>query len=249
MADYKTHLDRLYRHYSICIRTNDKVALLDLSHSLRIWDDLNTLISPAEHPGIQQPKFKTISIPKKTIRIAKSAYSILAYFPSGVYTWAHQNSIASCDEFIVGQPCILSVRAKAEPNLPLIVHNYLYIRRLLDSDEKKSLNGKDVSFSKTSFQNWMHGEIIRTYKFQDTELMTISREKLIQRMANAFGASHPKDPNVKSREVELILEESFKFKIGNLPLPYFCLLSIAKEILIHMPDILDIPNYPDIPRN
>ena len=65
------HLERLRRHYEAAVRSYDDVALLDLSHVLRIWTELK--IPLAQHvPAFRTTiAFKTGMPSRKVLRAAK----------------------------------------------------------------------------------------------------------------------------------------------------------------------------------
>jgi hypothetical protein len=246
--DFQTHLDRVYKHYKICINTPGKVELLDLSHSLRIWDDLKEKIDHEKYPEIKRPNFTVTYTSKKKIAIIKTGKSVLANFPDGVYTVANTGSMFSCDEMTEDSSVAMGGLAKVNPNNSLIVHSFYYTEREFKDEDHQILGEKYEKREKFCFRYWMNSEIVRTYNINNIQILSISREKMITRMANAFDASHPRDENDQFSDYDNILSELRKYKIGELELPYYSLLSIAKEILLVMPSILRVNSYDDVLR-
>jgi len=245
--DFQLHLDRVHKHFTNCINNPDKIALLDLSHSLRIWTDLKDKIDYKKYPKTNSPIFTAVSPNKTLCGIAKKCFSVIAYFPKGAYTFVNNGKkIINTGKLIPGKPFMIAARANTISGKELVIHDFLFIEKLITDDERKDINIKKVITSKQNFKNWMGSEIVRIYNYKENAILTISREKMITRLANSFDASHPKDQNDELQLVDEIITKLFDFSVGELPLPYYILLSISKDLLIYIPKVFDLPNYEDI---
>ena len=68
MNNFLINVERLQRHYAVAVQTYDQVSLLDLSHTLRLWVELKTIL-PTENPSFATSiLFKTASPGSKLVR-------------------------------------------------------------------------------------------------------------------------------------------------------------------------------------
>jgi hypothetical protein len=69
-------------------------------------------------------------------------------------------------------------------------------------------------------------------------MISISIESIIKRLANSFEGSHPENSNIESNnKFYEPVKYLFNYICAGLPLPYFILLGIAKEIINNFKDI------------
>lgn len=75
-------------------------------------------------------------------------------------------------------------------------------------------------------------------------MLMISREVIINRVANTLDGSHPSaapDPRNGKDKFDPAIKHLLQYKLGGLPLPYIILLKIAQEILANAGKLLGIP--------
>ena len=60
---------RLLRHYQFNLKKYDKIALLDLSHSLRMWVDMKVLVDDYIEQNPLEKKFKSNTVSKSLNRL------------------------------------------------------------------------------------------------------------------------------------------------------------------------------------
>jgi len=100
------------------------------------------------------------------------------------------------------------------------------------------------SLSRLNFVSWMGAEAVRVCYVDETgqlRKLSISREKMIRRVANTLNGSHPSEAgNCDSHDpFDAPIHYLLDFKMGGIDLPYFILLKIAQDILANVPRLID----------
>lgn len=90
-----------------------------------------------------------------------------------------------------------------------------------------------VEFRKVKFGVWVNSIAVRINYNVDGKLVLhdISRENIIRRVANGFGASHPSGGYEIQEPVSAPINRLMEYKIFGIPTPYLILLKIAQDIL------------------
>lgn len=238
MQNFAVNLERLRRHYEATVRTYDPISLLDLSHSLRMWVELKSIL-PKEHPSFASAiSFKTASPRKKLIAACKGREYLYAAFPGGVISYAANGSVIGITE---KPKTDLSFFGKLQHKNGMVeITSVCAVARKLDPDTQKAIEHGTVS--RCSYVQWLGAEAMRVGYIgasSKIESLTISREILIKRVANSLGASHvfggqsPEfEQGDKANRFDEAIRNTMKYQCGGLPIPYFVLLKIAQDILV-----------------
>jgi len=242
MSNAHLQLQRLQRHYDSALQTYDEISLLDLSHSLRIWSDLKGVIHH-EHPKFRSTLgFSWASAPKKLRALARDVRHVIAFMPGGVVTLAAKGHL-------VGGPPVngafaFGVSSMDRDDGALVLKNFVYVEKAVDGGLKTDQAVK----GRGNFVQWMGSEAVRIglpNEKGEVELVQISQEMMIKRVANSFDGSHPSSAqplDAVENRFDPAVKELMKFKMGGLPLPYFILMKAAQEILEHAPKLLESPS-------
>lgn len=197
-ANIKVSLQRLRRHYDINFKGYDEAALLDMSHTLRVWVDMEEEVS-------------TFLADKNPIRF----YGYYLGKDLKKYLWGKQYIMA----------CFPPDGIKLDA---------LQIRQFSLMVGGPNPHESKVYQKRYNYYDWMKSEVVRVSFPIENKItaFTLSRELLINRLANAHGASHPKgfEPKEKTKE-DLLIEQLFKQRMLDIPGPYFVLMKTAQEIL------------------
>lgn len=228
------HLERLRRHYEIAVRTYDHVALLDLSHTLRVWAELKIPLKVKAPSFSTSIAFKNGSPAKKVLRAARGGNYVFSYMPDGVTTFASNGQLVSCPESAhSGTDFTISIELTNTPP-SVILGNYCVISKKIDTPSFNAVLAAQVK--RCTYIEWLGANAVQlSYVNQQgkQEDLAISREMLIKRIANTLDGSHPsaacssEDGNTFDAPVHYLLQ----YTMGGLPLPYFILLKIAEDIL------------------
>lgn len=238
------HLERLRRHYEAAVKTYDHVSLLDLSHSLRVWTELRQPLVRLAPKFAQALSFKTAIPAKRVFKAARGHQYVFSYMPGGVRTYASKGHLASGPgmgandgDFTTG------ISVKLSPPL-MELGKYCIVSTSFDQPLIKALEAEDVT--RCTFAQWLASEAVRV-SFKNSkgvlEVVAISREMLVKRVANTLDGSHPsaaggaQDENTFDAPVHYLLQ----YQMGGLPLPYLMLLKIAQDILDISPKLLGAP--------
>lgn len=161
--------------------------------------------------------------------------------PGGVKTYASNGHLASGPgmgpsdgDFTIG------VAVKVSP--PLIeLGKYCIVSTSFDQPLIKALDAEQIT--RCTYAHWLGAEAVRVSYVSSRgllEVVAISREMIVKRVANTLDGSHPSAAgggdadNVFDAPVHHLLQ----YKMGGLPLPYFILLKIAQDILEVAPRLL-----------
>ena len=202
----KIQFRRLRRHLKSTTARYDDVALLDLSHSLRIWCDMKDFVDSWCKEHNYDPIF-TKPIKSKEV---KKILGDSKYF--SVPT-------ASLPEMEGTQ-----------------IAGIMYTSKALSAEEVKKLYEADIFREEKvnqSFSNWLGTGIIDSSI--EGEKLQISRENIMRRVANILGASHSIGLNSeeKGNRFDKHINElhATKVKSEGYPLTYYTLMDIAEDIV------------------
>ncbi|BCB07556.1 hypothetical protein HHSLTHF2_14460 [Vreelandella venusta] len=236
------HLERLRRHFEAARRSYDIVTLLDLSHSLRIWADLKDSL-PKSYPKFHSTSaFKTGIPARKVLKAARGHESVFSYMPGGTVTYASNGSLASGPGTEDGRSFTIGVSVRTQTD-SVELKNFSIIFTSFEQPLIKALGAEQVK--RCNFMRWMGAEAVRANLMSDDgnlKLITLSREKVIRRVANTMDGSHPSDPSeeIPLGEFDAAIRRLMEFQVGGLPLPYFILLKCAQDIVEIAPKLLDL---------
>jgi len=237
MHQLLVNYERLRRRVESCEQINDQIELFELSHNLRLWTESKQELSEICSDATKHLHFKTASPSKAASKILKSAESVFCAFPQPVRTKAHNGDMSGVP--LDAQPdgsvynITLKVKLLDEKTGEMEGSNFCVVKRNISEDESKKLSHLRVT--RCNYTNWLGSEIVRvSYVNDSASLVTssLSREKIIKRMANAFGGSHAwNTSNDYANSSDRIVRELFKHQVMGIPLPYLILLNIGQCIL------------------
>jgi hypothetical protein len=238
-------LERLRRNFQTCISTYDRIAFFELSHSLRIWTDLK-LTLPTIAPAFGTKRvFKSGTPSRKLMKRVKEKNFVIAYMPGGVSTLAGRGQLVSAPELPPDVDFTLGGTISVETSGAATVSSFWFSESTLD-DSQVAMSGHP-EISKYSYVDWMGAEAVRLW-FPDglgaSRTLMISREVLINRIANTLDGSHPSavpDPRTGKDKADPAINKLLQYTVLGVPLPYFVLLKIAKDILDNTGELLGIP--------
>lgn len=241
-------LERLSRNYNACTNKYDPVSLLELAHSVRFWTrQSDEFIN--EKSFVDKKIFSTSSLNRKSSKIfSNSKYIIFDFNKHGVTTYAATDSPQNIS-FMSGphEPDTkFSTGCKVVKNsdFSITIFNFYYIEKALQEDDMSYLGSKKTSLfdtKKLNYSQWLNSSLLRI-GFMITsgaiENRSLNRDYFVGLVANADGASHY-SKGLSKKEIEEIelLEWLKKFKCGGIPLPYFLLMKIAKDIIDNAPTL------------
>lgn len=242
MNRVRLQYNRLQRHFSHSVSTYDEVSLIDLAHTLRIWNEMAPEL-PRLNKNFDTERIFSTASPVKTVKRKIKKYKHLCiYFPDfpdgGITTSASNGSAFKYYFNDEEEPTISSGILKYnEPDL--CVYQMIAVHCEPDDHLFDILGKHEVK--KTNLENWFKSECVRinTINMQgDLEIFVITRECLVKRLANVYEASHSslvEDTIINKFDYPINI--LMKYHIGGLPLPYFAVLKIANDILVNVPKI------------
>lgn len=242
------HLERLRRHYEASVRSYDEVSLLDLSHSLRVWADLKTVLPQLAPAFSKTLSFKTSTPAKKVLRAARGSRFVFAFMPGGVITYAANGSIVTGPQDVSDKPFTAGVTCKINEDGSMELKNYCFMEVAIDQPMIKASAGEDIS--RCNYSQWLGAEAVRmSYpdKSGELKIVSITREILIRRVANTLDGSHPSvahEVNDIENSYDPAVHYLLQYSMGGLSLPYFILLKIAQDIVTIAPKLLGAQNAP-----
>ncbi|WP_180125780.1 hypothetical protein [Rhodoferax sp. BLA1] len=238
------HLERLRRHYQAAVKDYDQVSLLDLSHTLRLWAELKKPLETLAPDFSRSIHFRTGLPAKKVLRAARGHRYVFSYMPGGVRTYASNGHLASGPEMDDGAGDFAAgIAVKVSP--PLVeIGKFCVVGTSFDQPLIKALNEETVT--RCGFTQWLGAEAVRLSFHRDAgplEMVSISREMMIKRVANTLDGSHPSAAGGADVDntFDAPVQHLLRYKMGGLPLPYFILLKIAQDILHVSPRIPGAP--------
>jgi hypothetical protein len=227
------------------MRSYDQVSLLDLSHSLRVWTELKTVLPKIAPKFGTTLAFKTALPAKKVLRAARGNRFVFAYMPGGVITHASNGHIASGPE--LGQPnsdFTLGAAVKLNSDGSMELKNYCIVGTSFEQPLIKALEAEDQT--RCNYMQWMGSEAARLCYPTDVgalKTVSISREMIVKRVANTLDGSHPSaadSVNDGENSFDAAVHHLLQYQMGGLSLPYFILLKIAQDILSVAPKLLAV---------
>lgn len=128
-----------------------------------------------------------------------------------------------------------NVLMKIEQNGDITIAHVLITEKVLVQEEMKRLEREisNIPIQKRTFSGYMASPCIH-FKFPNADPRHITNQELIKRVANEYDGSHFNDDtrdfdtkNTFSYPVNILMN----YKCARLPLPYFILLHVAKNII------------------
>lgn len=234
MTDYKKQLERLKRHYQASIDHYDAISFLDLAHTLRLWTEVKNGVNNIHTESVFKKGILTKSV-KKILTGSEYAY---AYLPNGITTSAAATGEISGRNIVHGpmsDKFSVATLMKIENNGDLSISQFLMVCRVLTKEEIATLydESKKVPIEKVGFSKYMESPAIN-FQFSNNEPKHISNEILIERVANEYEASHAALTDTKFNLNNIFsdpVKKLMEYGCMKLPLPYFVLLHIAKNII------------------
>mgnify|MGYP006279387535 CR=1 FL=1 len=236
----RIHLERLRRHFEAARRSYDIVTLLDLSHSLRIWADLKDSL-PESHPRFHSTNaFKTGIPARKVLKAARGYEYCFSYMPGGTTTYASNGHLVSGPGIEDGRDFTIGASVRLQGD-SVELKNFSIIFTSFEQPLINALSAEQIK--RCNFTQWMGAEAVRANLPGDKgrlKLTTLSREKIIRRVANTMDGSHPSDDSkeIPLGEFDAVIRHLLEYKVGRLPLPYFILLKCAQDIVEIAPRLL-----------
>jgi len=238
MQKIAVQLERLRRHYEASIRSYDHASLLDLSAILRIWTELKKPLSEIEKVVEEKP-FKTSSPPKKVSRHLYDSSYVFSYMPDGVCTYANNNRMNSVP---ITDEVYTNVHTKQNADGSVDMDRYVAISSNVGRECAKLIGQPNVT--RCNYSDWLASEVVRI-NYADNGSLTrkiISREILIKRVANILDGSHSSlsgfGDGDKENQFDPAINILMDYICSGLPLPYYMLLKISKDILDNIPELL-----------
>jgi len=208
----------------------DIISFLDLAHSLRVWTEYKN----SSEAGFENKVFKKSVLTKNYKKILRNGEYVYGYFPDGVTTSAGLNKGLLFKGPFKG---IFSIGSlfKTEINGNLTISDFMMISKVLSEKDIKTLDkeSKNVPILKVKFREYMESPAIY-YKFDNTPSKSITVDELIKRVANEYDASHISSDNNQSEyrnQFSGLVKTLMEYTCAELPLPYFSLLHISKNII------------------
>lgn len=239
-------LERLRRHYEDAVRTYDRVTFLDLSHSLRYWEEVSLRAAEYEGHLATTRAFET-AVPIKRVRKAiRTAEYVMTYMPHGVRTFArgdlgwkmpgrYGHEVSYCG----------SVMYRSDGGVEFgILGNVIWPPAGREPDGIREQLWKS-EVTKVNFRDWWAAECVRlrwTGPEPNLGDVKITRAILAKRVANTMDASHPAGgkPDGDGNQFDVPVHWLMKCFWGGIPLPYFVLLKIAQDILDRVPPLIGL---------
>jgi len=244
MRDILLQLARLRRHHELAVNSNDRIALLDLSHTLRIWTELKREVDKAASTRGMPKPFQSGTPMRSAFKALRGAPYVISILPGGVLTKAGDGAKD------IGRPLSIAGSVSGgysaelmDTEVGLLCRRFCFSYRWLSDEDRAAL--KNYSITALNYSEWMGAEVVRVC-FPDQngalEVMAINREVLIKRVANTLQGSHsaasPPEEDDKTNRFDRAVQFLLDFKCQGLSAPYFILLKIAQDIIEVSPRIL-----------
>jgi hypothetical protein len=228
-------LERLRRHYDLAVKTYDQIALVELSHTLRYWSEMQETLADQVPSLCAAKPFKVAGPTKHARRVLAGHEFILSHLPGGAITFASKGELALLPESWRHHPGSISIMAKPNQDQSLEMSSYCVVRQQLKPDQLARLRG--AAMRTVGYSEWLDSVAVRVgmpRQNRSIEVVGLSLRTLIERVANEYQGSHPRLG--KDRANGIIKPNSYvaylmDFGWGGLPLPYFILLKAAQDIL------------------
>lgn len=247
-------LERLKFAYHACMQGYNRARLKDLAQILRYWADLKSEADVYIAMNRPTTMFWSYSLTKMFFRQTKSCEHVIVNFPGSVVAKVLPDMNPTQPGIMPGQLThMLEIPLENHPTGTPITYSLYQAQQapyffsikylMILFDARISLDGpthdpkmdaRCFAYTKAKFGPWLgHLAIQVNKKREDGELVrfALSRETIIRRVANAFGASHPEGGYEMDNENDPVIRYLMEFKAIDLPLPYTVLLKIAHDIL------------------
>lgn len=225
------NLKRLKRQYDISVNEYDDASLLDLSHILRMWVDMQDNVQSYLTEHLPDKRFKTYTLRPELLEVCCGSKYLVTYFVDGLTTHSTNSHLVSF-RGIGNGPSLMSFGMRPT------IGNTAWIKHVLLLSEYKIKYDyePETAFvtSETTFKKWLESEVVRvcfTNEAGQREEKTISRIMLIKRVANNLGGSHPAGIFDVTHKYDPAVNFLLEYRVGGLPLPYYILLKSAHDIL------------------
>lgn len=225
---------RLKRHYEANLKSYDEIALLDLSHALRMWMDMKDVVNEYLLSISSNVKFKSFTVSKQLSRLVANKEYILAGLPGGVSTTAGNPEILTNKRANLSKPFTIGTTIKRDFSDKVHVSQIAFINNLHVSADQAKILQKGLPEKSYNFLQWLSSDIVRVSYPKSTgglERKIISREVFVGRVANILGGSHPMGVHDSENQFNDAVHYLMESEVLGLPTPYFLLLKMAKDIL------------------
>lgn len=231
--------ERLRRHYEHVEKTYDYASFSDLSHILRIWVELKTVLPKIDKSFTSKTLFKSAVPNRKILRAYSDVEYIVAFMPDGITTHAGNQSLFEWDnkdvKFSIGGSI-----AKKDDWIKMT--NFHFCFPNAENDTKYITSNPKIS--RLNLVQWLGAEIIRmNFKNCNGQLETVSipREILIKRLANILDGSHTSLANNGDfdNKFDGPIKFLMSFKCAGCPIPYYLLLKVAQDIVEFGPKLIE----------
>lgn len=228
----KLQYNRLRGAYSLNKDGYDPVAFLNLAATLRIFTEMPERIDTLYSPKIPSAKFDTgmWSIFRGTehvyFRLPEDGVTVKANVGHGGtidFSGPNKHSFSSGGLIDI------------EPDQGVVIKEFFMIKKVLLPEEVRRLGvfSKTMSSEMLNMTKYLNSFAIR-FHFVNEKVKYISRTDLIRRIANEYGASHSNLADKTDSYVNPFskpVERLMQYSCFDLPLPYFVLMHISKNIL------------------
>ena len=247
MATIADQATRLQRHFDTALETYDRVSLLDLAHTLRIWTELDGNLED-ELPIFATSKWFTSAIPQRNVwKQCKHYQGIMALSPDKLKLPGARGMLMANETITPGVEAVLS-SIDLNVQFPEYVEFGSYV--LLHTKMTNFLrnNMTKTTTKRKSYTHWLDAEIIRFNQPDERgqlRLIKVSRKVFIKRVANILGGSHAVSDGETNGALrncaDTVVHKALETMIGGAPLPYFLLLKTAHDILANLRRSNELP--------
>jgi len=218
----------------VAVNTYDHVSLLDLAHTLRVWADARTLVTKEAPAFARSVRFKACSPSRKASNTLRTREHVYCLFVDGVVTYASQGEITGLlDRTRDRGDFEVTAKFKRTGQTGLEVAFYAYWAPGIDMPIAELF--RDQGVKRCTFTQWLDSRTVVGVLPAERGLVpfSLTREKLIRRVANELEASHPEGMEVPphAREASRATRYLLGHVVAGLPLPYLLLLKDAQELL------------------
>lgn len=248
LEHYQVQYDRLVRHYEILRQSSDRIAMLDMATTLRNWVDMKEDLNRDFQSVTRTLCFQRSAPSKELKRLGRDGQNVFVGFQDGVAVAPRDMPrMAGMPEINGPGDCMCSFIQRGAPG-EWVFGDFLAIPRGIGEEQFSKMLGDPKYLPFTRLQNanlyiWLQSDcVLLTMRNSDGELekFNIPRQILIRRVGAGYGALHPKRTGgpVTDNRFDPPIKWLFDFHYGDIPLPYFILLGIAQELVIHIPKII-----------
>jgi hypothetical protein len=225
------NLKRLKRQYDVSIEGYDEVSLLELSHALRMWVDMQDHVQSYLIQHLPDKLFKAYTLHSELQQACCGSKYLVTYFVDGLTTRSTNAHLISFRGISNG-PSVMNFGMRPTVGKTAWISHVLLISEYKIRYEYEP----DTAFvtSEVSFKKWLESEAVRVCFTDDNgqrEEKLISRIMLIKRVANNLGGSHPAGVFDVTHKYDPAVNFLLDYHVGGLPLPYYILLKTAHDIL------------------